>query len=117
MAEGFRLVSGGTDNHLMLLSLIGFGLTGVEAEHMLDAADITTNKNAVPGDPQPPAVTSGIRLGTAAMTTRGFDEADMKRTGEAIALVLKNKGSAEATEKARAIAGELTAAHPLYKGQ
>ncbi|MDR1796763.1 MAG: serine hydroxymethyltransferase [Clostridiales Family XIII bacterium] len=115
LKSGFRLVSGGTDNHLVLLNLIGTGVSGAEAEDLLDAANITTNKNAVPNDPNPPSVTSGVRLGTPALTTRGFDEKDTERTAEAIALVLKNPGDASATEMARTIVAELTEAHPLYR--
>jgi len=116
LSEGFRLVSGGTDNHLILLNLIEAGVTGKEAEALLEAANITTNKNAVPGDPNPPTVTSGIRLGTPAMTTRGFDEKDVARVAGAIALVLKHPGDEAATAKARAVVKELTEAHPLYGG-
>ena len=77
MNRGFDIVSGGTDNHLMLVNLISKGVTGKEVEKLLDAANITCNKNTIPNDPASPFVTSGIRLGTAAVTTRGFNEADM----------------------------------------
>ena len=76
---GFNVVSGGTDNHLMLLDLRPFNITGKELEHRLDEVHITANKNAIPNDPQSPFVTSGIRLGTPAVTTRGFREAEMKQ--------------------------------------
>ena len=79
MDEGFRLVSGGTDNHLMLVDLQNFGITGKEFEHRLDEVHITVNKNAVPNDPQSPFITSGIRVGTPAVTTRGFREEEMKK--------------------------------------
>lgn len=92
MERGFDLVSGGTDNHLMLVNLVNKGLTGKQAEKLLDEANITTNKNAVPNDPQSPFITSGIRLGTPAMTTRGFKEEDAAKTAEAIALVLGSSG-------------------------
>ncbi|MCL2492799.1 MAG: serine hydroxymethyltransferase [Clostridiales bacterium] len=114
LAEGFRLVSGGTDNHLILLNLIGAGVTGKEAEALLEAANITTNKNAVPGDPNGPTITSGVRLGTPAMTTRGFDEKDTARVADAIALVLKHPGDEPAAARAREVVRELTEAHPLY---
>ena len=113
--EGFHLVSGGTDNHLVLLSLVGKGITGQEAENLLDEANITTNKNAVPNDPNPPDVAGGVRLGTPAMTSRGFDEADTEQTARAIALVLKDPTNKANTAEARAIVDKLTAAHPLYK--
>ncbi|MDR3364364.1 MAG: serine hydroxymethyltransferase [Clostridiales Family XIII bacterium] len=113
-SHGFKLVSGGTDNHLVLLSLIGKGITGKEAETLLDGVGITTNKNAVPGDPNGPNVTSGVRLGTPAMTTRGFTEADAEQTARAIALVLSEPGNAANQEEARAAVKKLTEAHPLY---
>lgn len=114
MKSGFNLVSNGTDNHLVLLNLIGKDITGKDAEKYLDDANITTNKNSVLNDPNGPFVTSGVRLGTPAMTTRGFKEEDVKKTVEAIALVLNNPGDETAADKARAIVKELTDAHPLY---
>ena len=114
MARGFNLVSGGTDNHLVLLNLVNKNLTGKDAEKMLDLANITTNKNTVPNDPQSPFVTSGLRLGTPAMTTRGFKEDDIVKTVEAIALVLDNPGDEACLDKAKAIVKELCDAHPLY---
>jgi glycine hydroxymethyltransferase len=114
MANGFNLVSGGTDNHLILLSLIGREITGQDAENLLDEADITTNKNAVPADPRGASVTSGIRLGTPALTSRGFDEEDTRQTATAIALVLNHPGDAAKLTEAKAIVGALTQAHPLY---
>ena len=113
--HGFNLVSGGTDNHLVLLNLIGKDITGKEAENLLDEADITTNKNAVVGDPNGPMITSGVRLGTPAMTTRGFKEDAVVKTAEAIALVLNNPHDQEATSKAKTIVKDLVDAHPLYK--
>ena len=112
--HGFNIVSGGTDNHLVLLNLVSKGMTGKEAEIWLDEANITTNKNAVPGDPKGPMVTSGVRLGTPAMTTRGFKEEDVARTAEAIAIVLNNPNDAAAVGKAKNIVKELVEAHPLY---
>jgi len=111
---GFNLVSGGTDNHLILLSLIGKGITGKEAEILLDEVNITTNKNAVPGDPNGPNITSGIRLGTPAMTTRGFKESEVEQTARAIALALSDPANTGNREQARAIVKELTAAHPFF---
>lgn len=114
MQRGFDLVSGGTDNHLMLVNLVNKGLTGKQAEKLLDEANITTNKNAVPNDPQSPFVTSGIRLGTPAMTTRGFKEEDAEKTAEAIALVLDHPEDSSYLEEAKAIVKELCEKHPLY---
>ena len=113
MNRGFELVSGGTDNHLMLVNLINKGVTGKQAEKMLDAANITCNKNTVPNDPQSAFTTSGIRLGTAAVTTRGFNTADMDVVAQAISLVIddmeKNK------EEAMALVKSLTDKYPLYE--
>jgi glycine hydroxymethyltransferase len=109
---GLRLVSGGTDNHLLLVDLRPKGYTGKEAEYLLDEAGITCNKNAVPFDPQKPAITSGIRLGTAAITTRGLKEAEVEQVGKAIAMTLSHDEALLA--KARAIVKELTDAFPLY---
>jgi glycine hydroxymethyltransferase len=114
LARDFRLVSGGTDNHLVLLNLTNKNITGKEAEKLLDAANITTNKNTVPNDPNGPFVTSGIRLGTPAMTTRGFKEAEIARVVEAIALILDNPSDAASAEKAKKIVRELCEAFPLY---
>lgn len=115
LARGFKLVSGGTDNHLVLLNLTNKNLTGKDAEKLLDAANITTNKNTVPNDPNGPFVTSGIRLGTPAMTTRGFREPEIAKVVEAIALILDNPNDAESAEKAKKIVKELCEAYPLYK--
>ena len=114
-ASGFALVSGGTDNHLVLLSLIGQGITGKEGEALLEEAGITTNKNPVPGDPNGPNVTSGIRLGTPAMTTRGFKEAEIEQVASAIFLVLGDPGNPAKTEEARSIVRGLTDKFPLYR--
>ncbi|MDR2132051.1 MAG: serine hydroxymethyltransferase [Clostridiales Family XIII bacterium] len=115
MAKGFRLVSNGTDNHLVLVNLTNKGITGKDAELYLDAANITTNKNTILNDPNGPNVTSGIRLGTPALTTRGFGEAETARVAEAIALVLDHPGDESRADKARAIVRELCEAYPLYK--
>ena len=114
-SKGFELVSGGTDNHLVLVKLVNKGVTGKLAENLLDEANITTNKNAIPNDPQSPVVTSGLRLGTPAMTSRGFKEDDVSKTVEAIALVIDNPEDASAMEQARAIVKELTDKYPLHK--
>ena len=113
LAEGVNLVSGGTDNHLMLLNLVGTGVTGKQLEKWLDEAHITVNKNAVPNDPEKPFVTSGVRIGTPAVTTRGMKEEDMKVIGKCIADIIKNGEEAipRVTEKVLA----LCAAHPLYE--
>jgi glycine hydroxymethyltransferase len=115
MNRGFRLVSNGTDNHLVLVNLTNKGITGKEAESFLDAANITTNKNTILNDPNGPNVTSGIRLGTPALTTRGFGEAETVRVAEAIALVLDHPGDEAYADRARAIVRELCAVFPLYK--
>lgn len=99
IAEGFRLVSGGTDNHLLLVDVRGQKMTGKTAEHLLDEVGVTCNKNTIPFDPESPFVTSGIRLGTAAVTTRGFKEADMKEVAAIIGLVLNNPEDAENRQK------------------
>ena len=113
MKRGITIVSGGTDNHLMLVDLQNLGLTGKQAEKMLDEVHITCNKNTIPNDPQSPFVTSGLRLGTPAATTRGFDADDMVQIAEAIALTLKDfEGN---KEKATAIVKSLTDKHPLYE--
>ena len=110
MDRDIKIVSGGTDNHLMLVDLTGTGMTGKEAEKLLDDAHITCNKNTIPNDPESPFVTSGLRLGTPAVTTRGFVEEDMDKVAEAIALVIKDPS---AVEKARAIIKTLTDKYPL----
>ena len=109
--RGVKIVSGGTDNHLMLVDLTSFGITGKATEKLLDAAHITCNKNTIPNDPQSPFVTSGIRLGTPAVTSRGMNTADMDRIAEAIVMVLK--GGQEKVSEARAIVQTLTDKYPL----
>ena len=110
--RGFKLVSDGTDNHLMLVDLQNKGVTGKEAEHILEAANITCNKNTIPNDPASPFVTSGIRLGTAAITTRGMKVEDMDQIAEAISLVIEDMEANK--EKAMAIVKGLTDKYPLY---
>ncbi|MGL5269283.1 MAG: serine hydroxymethyltransferase [Selenomonadaceae bacterium] len=113
-ANGFRIVSGGTDNHLMLVDLRSKNLTGKAAENLLDEIGITANKNTIPFEPLSPFVTSGIRLGSPALTTRGFKEDDMKQVAEIIALVLDNPEDTAAHAKAREKVAALCAKYPLY---
>ncbi len=114
IAEGLNLVSGGTDNHLMLIDTRNLNITGKEAEHVLDSVAITVNKNAIPFDPTSPFITSGIRVGTPAVTTRGMGPEAMKTIAKVIALTLKNPKDAATLEKARAMVADLTAQYPLY---
>ena len=106
-AEGFRIVSGGTDNHLMLVDLRPFGVTGKVAQEALDLAGITCNKNAIPNDPEKPFVTSGLRLGTAAVTTAGMQEAEMREISSLIAQVLRKVDDEHIAEEVRGQAAEL----------
>lgn len=108
--RGISIVSGGTDTHLMLVDLVNTGITGKEMEALLEEANITCNKNTIPNDPQSPNVTSGVRLGTAAVTSRGMNTEDMDKLAEAISLVIKD---ADSREKAKQIVAELTAKYPL----
>ena len=110
MDRGVKIVSGGTDNHLMLIDLRGEDVTGKELEKRLDAAHITCNKNTVPNDPRSPFVTSGVRLGTPAVTTRGLKEDDMDMIAECIALVLQSEDN---IEKVKGMVAELTEKYPL----
>jgi len=111
--RGYAIVSGGTDSHLMLVDLRPKGLTGKEAEQLLDRAGITVNKNTIPGDPQSPFVTSGIRLGTSALTTRGFGAGEMKKVAGLIDTVLTKRDDATVARIKRDVR-ELTDAFPLY---
>ena len=113
-AEGFRLVSGGTDNHLILVDVRNKNLTGKEAEHLLDAVGITCNKNTIPFDPASPFVTSGIRLGTPAATTRGFKEEDFKEVAAIMGLVLNNPTDAVKHAEAAKRVAALCAKYPMY---
>ncbi|HAZ91787.1 MAG TPA: serine hydroxymethyltransferase [Eubacterium sp.] len=113
MNRGFDLVSGGTDNHLMLVNLVNKGVTGKEVEKLLDAANITCNKNAIPNDPQKPFVTSGVRLGSAAVTSRGFNTADMDVVAEAISLLVNDVEKNR--DQAMALVKGLTDKYPLYR--
>ena len=111
MNRGIRIVSGGTDNHLMLVDLTNFDQTGKAVEKLLDSVNITCNKNTIPNDPKSPFVTSGVRLGTPAVTSRGFNTGDMDQIAEAIAMMIKE--GEPAADRARAIVAELTAKYPL----
>lgn len=112
-AHGLRIVSGGTDNHLMLVDVGAAGLSGKEAEKMLEAAGLTVNKNTIPFDTRPPLVASGIRIGTPAVTTRGMGTAEMEVIGDSIARVLQSRGDAGVTSEVRSAVAELCAAFPL----
>ncbi|NLW21923.1 MAG: serine hydroxymethyltransferase, partial [Tissierellia bacterium] len=110
--RGFRLVSGGTDNHLILLDVRNRGLTGKRAEELLEQVNVTTNKNTIPFDPESPFITSGIRIGTPALTTRGMKEEEMKMIGEIMDLALDKKND---REEIRSRVLELCQEFPLYK--
>ncbi|HSM77121.1 MAG TPA: serine hydroxymethyltransferase, partial [Bryobacteraceae bacterium] len=112
--QGFRIVSGGTDSHLVLVDVFAKGVRGRDAETALDHAWITANKNAIPFDTNPPLNTSGIRVGSPAVTTRGFGEAEMTKVGQLIADALLNIGNEEAVERVRKGVNDLTDAFPLY---
>jgi glycine hydroxymethyltransferase len=113
--RGYRIVSGGTDNHLFLVDVFSRGITGKEAEAALEEAGITVNKNTIPFDRHPPLVTSGIRIGTPAVTTRGMGESEMERIGDWIAQVLDQRGDPAVLKKVRSEVLEMTAAFPLYR--
>ena len=114
MAQGFTLVSGGTDNHLMLVDVRAQNLTGKVAERLLDDVGVTVNKNTIPFDPASPFVTSGVRIGTPALTSRGFLEADFREVGAIIALALQNPDSEESKDEARRRVAALCSKYPLY---
>src|SRR5690625_681857 len=113
--EGIRIVSGGTDNHLILLDVSKLGLTGKVAEEALDEIGITTNKNTIPFDTESPFITSGVRVGTAAVTTRGFKEEDMKEIAAIISFTLKNIDDNEKKQEAKKRVANLTKLYPLYE--
>lgn len=113
--EGFRIISGGTDNHLILVDVkSGCGLTGKDAQNLLDRIHITTNKNTIPGETESPMVTSGLRLGSPAMTTRGFTESDFEQVGHIIATALKNSDNEEILKNLENEVLELTSKYPLW---
>jgi len=113
--EGFHVVSGGTDTHLMLLSFIGQGMTGKQVEKALEKAAITVNKNTVPFDPEKPFVTSGIRIGTPAVTTRGMGTDEMKQIGKMISRVIKNRKDEDMIAEVRKEVSALCERFPLYR--
>ncbi|NQU05092.1 MAG: serine hydroxymethyltransferase, partial [Calditrichaeota bacterium] len=115
LAEGFSLVTGGTDNHLILMDLAPKGLQGKASERALEAAGITTNKNMVPNDPQKPFITSGIRIGTPALTTRGMKEDEMRQIGKMIAYVLGDLDDEERQKKVRQEVTEICNRFILYE--
>lgn len=115
MKDGFRIVTGGTDNHLMLVDLRSKNITGKEAQNLLDEVGITANRNTIPFEPLSPFVTSGLRLGSPALTTRGFKEDDMKEVADIIALVLDNPTKDEAKAEARKRVEALCKKYPLYE--
>ena len=115
MSRGYTLVSGGTDNHLFLLSLISKGLTGKDADAALSKAHITVNKNSVPNDPQSPFVTSGLRIGSPAITTRGFNEQDSRDLANWISDVLEDMNNDDLIATVRSKVTEICARLPVYK--
>jgi glycine hydroxymethyltransferase len=114
MARGYKIVSGGTDNHLFLVDLIGRSYTGKDADAALGRANITVNKNAVPNDPRSPFVTSGLRIGTPAVTTRGFREPEVTALAGWIADVLDDVGNEAVIERTRQSVLEICRRHPVY---
>jgi len=114
MGRGFKVVSNGTDNHLFLLSLVGRNITGKDADAALGRANITVNKNAVPNDPRPPTITSGLRLGTPASTTRGFKEKEIELVADLVADVIEAEGADAVVEKVRGQVLDLCKRFPVY---
>ena len=117
IGRGYKIVSGGTDNHLFLVDLIGQEYTGKDAEESLGRAHITVNKNTVPGEPRSPFITSGLRLGTPAITTRGFTREDCVELAGIICDVLDKVGNPEVESVAREAATSLCHRHPVYTGR
>ena len=114
-ADGFRIVSGGTDNHLMLVDLTSKNITGKDAQNILDEVNITANKNTIPFEPRSPFVTSGLRLGSPALTSRGFKENDMAEVADIIALVLDNPTDEDKKVQARERVAALCKKYPVYE--
>ncbi len=114
-AKGFRIVTGGTDNHLMLVDLRSKNITGKEAQNLLDSVGITANRNTIPNEPLSPFVTSGIRLGSPALTTRGLKEKEMREVADIISLVLSNPNDDKARDEAKARVDALCKAFPIYE--
>ncbi len=115
MSKGFKIISGGTDNHLMLVDVKSMGVTGKEAETILDSINITCNKNTIPNETEKPSITSGIRLGTPAMTTRGLKEKDFEQIGDIISVALKNKDNKKILNNLKKSVKNITKEYPLYK--
>jgi len=115
MERGYDIVSGGTDNHLFLVDLIGKGITGKDADAALGRANITVNKNSVPNDPQPPMVTSGIRIGTPAVTTRGFKEAEVSELAGWMCDILDNMGNEDVVARVKRNVLDLCQRFPVYE--
>jgi glycine hydroxymethyltransferase len=115
--QGFRIVSGGTDNHLLLIEVHPRGITGADAEKALDRAGLTVNKNAIPFDPLPPMKAGGIRLGTPSITTRGMKEPEMEQIGVWIADVLTHMGDAAAEQRVRGEVATMAARFPIYESR
>lgn len=115
LQKGFNLVGGGTDTHLILVDLRGRDITGAQAEEVLDRIGITVNKNAIPFDPRPPAIASGIRIGTPAVTTRGLDEKDMRQVAEVISLAINNRDDEEKLRQCSEVVRDLCLKYPLYE--
>lgn len=113
-AEKIRLVSGATDNHLLLVDVTGYGMTGKEAEQLLDSVHITVNKNAIPFEKLSPFKTSGIRIGTPAITSRGFDENEAAEVARLIVKVLENSKNQDVLDEVKTSVQDLTNAHPIY---
>jgi glycine hydroxymethyltransferase len=116
VSHGYNLISGGTDNHLMLVDLRNKGVTGKDAEIALEQSGITVNKNAVPFDDRPPLVTSGIRIGTPAVTTRGLKEKEMEMIGDLIDQVIRNVGNEKVYKDVKETVKKLCERFPLYSG-
>lgn len=115
MNKGFKIISGGTDNHLMLVDVKSIGITGKEAETVLESINITCNKNTIPNETETPAITSGIRLGTPAMTTRGLKEKEFEQIGEIISVALKNKDNKKILNSLKKSVKNITKEFPLYR--
>ena len=113
-SDNIRVVSGGTDNHLMIIDITDTGLTGKDAQNLLDSINITTNKESIPGDKRSPFVTSGVRIGTPAITSRGFDESDSRKVADIISKVLNNANDESVIEEAKSDGAALVKKHPIY---
>lgn len=112
-SDNIRVVSGGTDNHLMIIDITDTGLTGKDAQNLLDSVNITTNKESIPGDKRSPFVTSGLRIGTPAITSRGFNEEDTKKTASLIIEILSDPKNEKVIEHVKDEVHALTQKHPI----